>query len=96
MFRKKNDYNLELAVMPTEGDEQVNDVEIMTATPKEFKAIPDASIARKLIKLGNVVADIKPLHKPEDTDKKPTNFIFKVTEKLISDYSEITGEDLRL
>ena len=63
---------------------------------KTHKSIIDAAIARKLIKLGNHIADIKPLKEPEDMYKKPTNFIFRITDKLKIDYKEITGRDLKI
>lgn len=91
-YNEKDCVEVCMAVLP---DEEIVSVE--NSDTKEYKCIPDARLARRLLKLGNVVVDIKPLKKEHiDTDKKPSNFVFELTDKLIADYKEITGYDLRL
>jgi len=58
---------------------------------KECKAIPNAAIARKLLQMGNTICDIKPLNYYVDKGKKPSNFIFVITEKFAEDYKLVTG-----
>lgn len=52
-----------------------------------YKIIYNPSIARKLLKMGNQISDIKPNSK----NKKETIFVFECTEKLLSDLTKITN-----
>lgn len=57
-------------------NEQVND---------KYKVIIKPSIARKLLKMGNVISDIK----PNKLDSNSTVFVFSKTEKLMKDLIDI-------
>jgi hypothetical protein len=103
MFRNKSksgiDICIDTAIPPTSEFilQDTSSIEQGNSILKKYKCIPDAKLARKLLKLGNTISDIKPLKKEYiDADKKPSNFVFELTEKLISDYKEITGEDLKV
>ena len=52
---------------------------------QEYKIIIKPSIARKLLKLGNPILDIK----PHREFKSETVFIFEITEKFKNDLSEL-------
>jgi hypothetical protein len=47
----------------------------------EFKSIFSANVARRLLKFGNHLVDIK----PDKNNPEKTIFIFKKTEKFIND-----------
>ena len=49
------------------------------------KSIFNPSLARKLLKMGNTIIDIK----PKKENKNETIFIFKCDEKLINDIKNI-------
>ena len=102
MFKTdKNSSQIETAIVPPSSSSTLVKTESNEQFPhtKTHKCITDAKIARKLLKHngGNKIVDIKPLHNKElDANKEPSNFIFELTDKLISDYKEITGFDLRV
>lgn len=52
---------------------------------KEYQVIIKPSVARKLLKLGNVICDIK----PNKINKELSVYVFRVDEKFINDLKEI-------
>lgn len=59
-------------------------------TTQEGKVVKSPKIARKLLKSGNVITDIK----PDKHDKDKTVFVFQNTEKLMKELNE-TVEEIR-
>lgn len=51
----------------------------------ETKLIFNPAIARKLLKMGNIIVDLKPLRE----DKEKTIFVFEYTNKLKEDLKKI-------
>jgi hypothetical protein len=54
-------------------------------TNKEYKVIIKPSVARKLLKLGNPIIDIKP---NKNNPTEATVFVFEKTEKFVEDLKE--------
>ena len=52
---------------------------------KKYYTIFKPELARKLVKMGNVIADLKPMN----GDARRTIFVFEVTDKFNSDMAEL-------
>lgn len=58
----------------------------------KLKAIFNPAMARKLLKAGNPIKDIK----PDNNDIDKTIFLFEVTEKFMSDLTRLSGSRVRV
>lgn len=63
--------------------------EIITMETRTTKCILNPSMARKLLKAGNPIVDIK----ANKVNKTKTVFIFEVTDKFTSDFTKISEEN---
>lgn len=54
----------------------------------ECKSIFEPKIARRLLKMGNIIVDIK----PDKKDNRRTIFMFELNDKLKEDLTKITNE----
>lgn len=60
--------------------------QITKTKEKEFQVVKNPVVARKLLKLGYTICDIKP---NKENPKVSTVFVFKNNEKFQQDYNEL-------